>query len=259
MTNEQTSLVLLILISTQLFLTIVIVLIHSGNLLPMARTVIRFKHGVFDYVFDRFHMVETIKLNELSDFTIDSSNKVYGKRYQGTPYLVLRDIFQRLKHHKEANFIDFGAGKGRAMLMAARHGFKKVVGVEFSIELCEVAKNNLLKQRQCEVINSDVLQYTVPVENSIFFFYNPFTEEVMEKVLENIEMVQNRSKDSIFIYANPICHHVFQRRGYKLLDKIKSPNHNYIVHFYGVLEQSNIEATIPVKTRDSAQMIIARP
>ena len=42
------------------------------------------------------------------------------------------------------NFIDFGSGKGRCLLMAGILGFKNVIGIEFAKDLCEWAKRNKL-------------------------------------------------------------------------------------------------------------------
>src|SRR5262249_27445537 len=40
-------------------------------------------------------------------------------------------------------FIDFGSGKGRALVLAARYGFERVIGVEFAPSLHEIAARNI--------------------------------------------------------------------------------------------------------------------
>lgn len=48
----------------------------------------------------------------------------------------------------ELTFVDLGAGKGRAMLLASELPFRRIVGVEFSPELCDVARRNLRTNRR---------------------------------------------------------------------------------------------------------------
>src|ERR1700719_3166712 len=40
-------------------------------------------------------------------------------------------------------FVDIGAGKGRALLLAAELPFRKVIGVELSEELARIAQKNI--------------------------------------------------------------------------------------------------------------------
>ena len=40
-------------------------------------------------------------------------------------------------------FVNIGSGKGRNLLIASQFNFKRVVGIEFSKEFCEIAKKNV--------------------------------------------------------------------------------------------------------------------
>jgi hypothetical protein len=44
---------------------------------------------------------------------------------------------------KEFSFIDMGWGKGRPLIIAARHKFVELIGVDYSRKLCRIAKDNL--------------------------------------------------------------------------------------------------------------------
>jgi methylase of polypeptide subunit release factors len=46
--------------------------------------------------------------------------------------------------HKDFTFIDLGSGKGRALVLALSYPFRRVVGVEFALELHRVAEANLI-------------------------------------------------------------------------------------------------------------------
>jgi len=45
------------------------------------------------------------------------------------------------------SFVDYGSGKGRVLLVASDYAFKKIVGVEFSKVLNDVAVANIATYR----------------------------------------------------------------------------------------------------------------
>ena len=98
--------------------------------------------------FDRAHGVDAdgdiASWTYLSDLNIDSPNWIEGGDY--TPIeperfsacLANRDI-----PFEDFTFIDFGSGKGRALLMASDLPFRRVIGLEFSRELHAIAQRNI--------------------------------------------------------------------------------------------------------------------
>jgi hypothetical protein len=78
-------------------------------------------------------------------------------------------------------------------LLAAGFPFKKVVGVEYSKDLDQLAKLNLERfpepAKACkdiELICMDASEYALPNEPLVLYFYNPFGRPVMEKVIQNL-------------------------------------------------------------------------
>ena len=60
-------------------------------------------------------------------------NWVHGAEYQGSNAPALEQALRELAvPYRRFTFLDFGAGKGRAVLVAARFPFQSVVGVEYS-------------------------------------------------------------------------------------------------------------------------------
>ena len=49
----------------------------------------------------------------------------------------------------DLTFIDLGSGKGRAVLLASLYPFRRLIGVEFSPELTEVARLNVQAVSSC--------------------------------------------------------------------------------------------------------------
>ncbi|MBI2717832.1 MAG: class I SAM-dependent methyltransferase [Rhizobiales bacterium] len=88
-------------------------------------------------------------------------------------------------------FVDFGSGKGRAVLLAAEMPFRRVIGVEYSMQLHADASRNLaaLRHRRCgevELVQADATRWPVPPDATVLFFFNPFDGEVLARVCENI-------------------------------------------------------------------------
>jgi predicted RNA methylase len=89
-------------------------------------------------------------------------------------------------------FIDYGAGKGRALLMATRYPFRRIIGVEYSPRLASIAVQNLRTyngRRACaevEVCVRDAADYELPLEPLVLFFFNPFGRQVMAAVAARV-------------------------------------------------------------------------
>ena len=147
-----------------------------------------------DLIFDSKYQVETINTKMLNELEIDSPNKVHGRYYEGTNAYIFQKMFSEVKVDvPKSCFIDFGSGKGKAMLLAAEKGFHKVIGVEFSRELVDVCRRNLeiykrktKSKTEFEVIHLDAAEYQIPDEANFLFFSNPFDEVLIAKVIDNI-------------------------------------------------------------------------
>jgi SAM-dependent methyltransferase len=119
-----------------------------------------------------------------------------GVEYHGAPYRpsswsVLRHVFKQLRLTGEDVFVDYGSGMGRVLIMAAREPFKRVIGVEMSDELNDIARENLDRNRdrlRCDVdvISADAKQWEVPDDLTIAYFYCPFPPYVFDEVLKQL-------------------------------------------------------------------------
>lgn len=114
-------------------------------------------------------------------------------------------------------FIDFGAGKGRALVLAAGFDFRKVVGIELFSSLHADAIANIAafgardpRAKVIEPVCMDAASYRPPPGNLFCYFYNPFDDVVMRKVLANLEDAHHVSPRRILIaYSNPVHADVF--------------------------------------------------
>ena len=105
-------------------------------------------------------------------------------------------------------FIDYGSGKGAAIIHAKKIGFKQSIGVEFAKELHETAVENIKKLKLNDVnsLYADATSYVPPKNVSVIYFFNPFDEVVMEKVIENILKHKESFENDVYVvYGNASC------------------------------------------------------
>ena len=106
-------------------------------------------------------------------------------------------------------FIDMGSGRGRMLLLASQRSFRRIIGVEFAVELHKTALENIRrfpKERMaCEDVTAlygDAATFVFPLEPLIVYFYNPFSEVIMEQVVGNLSAsYAQQPRAVIVVYA----------------------------------------------------------
>jgi len=149
----------------------------------------------------------------LHDLTLAGEYKTHGTALVSTS----KDLFQRLfyeleevagvKINKEL-FIDYGSGKGAALIHASQMGFNQVYGIEFAKELNDTSLDNIKKLKLTNIhsLHQDATTFIPPKETTVIYFFNPFDEVVMEKVIEMIlEAKKDFLEDVYIIYGRPTC------------------------------------------------------
>ena len=163
--------------------------------------------------------VVRVPVESLDDMPQEASR--HAVQYEPTPLrkfdraLGLLDLDPGRYH-----FVDFGSGKGRVLLLAARHPFREVVGVEVSRTLHDVAVANVAAFRSgradCPPIRcvcSDARDFEPPAGDLLAFFYNPFDAEVLAPVLDRVVAATMGAGASLaIIYINPLHHRMIEDR-----------------------------------------------
>ena len=113
------------------------------------------------------------------------------------------------------------------LAVASHYGFKKVKGVDFAEELCEEAKRQTEKIKkkfpevEFTIVCDDIINHPLTKEN-VFFLFNPFEKEILEKLLDNIEQSIKQFPRSIyFIYASPKHLDVLQKKNFEVVYRVK--------------------------------------
>ena len=133
-----------------------------------------------------------------------SAGKYHG--YSKTDEGHLREIFTSLDFSRCRRLLDVGCGKGVVPKEAAKFPFEKIAGIELQEELVKIAEKNfriLGLEKRVFCMQADAVYFDGYGEYDVFFFFNPFSEEVFEKVIDRI--LESRRKDGplTFIYHNP--------------------------------------------------------
>ena len=162
----------------------------------------------------------------LSELWFDLRNRtvtgVEPARHEGTNPLIFAELLSHLGQDAiRGGFLDFGAGKGRALLLAAQHGFTVVVGVEKSAELCSIAEGNIARWRRrrpghlFDVHHADVADFPIPDDITVGFFFNPFGPDVMHAAIDRIlESLSRTPRPFHVVYAHPRFADLFVRAGF---------------------------------------------
>jgi SAM-dependent methyltransferase len=166
--------------------------------------------------------IDTTGADELRSLENKGIDTDHATIYMPASYGLLEDIFLQLKNTSHLHFLDIGCGKGRALCMAAQHGFGKVTGIDFSKEFCLVAEKNLAvtKQKmpglQYQVINNDAYYYEIPNDADCIFLFNPFDDFILNAVAENIlESFEISPRTITLIYVNPVYKQELTNVGFK--------------------------------------------
>ena len=159
------------------------------------------------------------ELKSMEDDGIDTSN---NSIYTPVSYYLLENTFKQIPDKSRKHFIDIGCGYGRAMCVAAHNGFKKVSGIDFSREFCEVAKKNIAKTKhqipslKSNIINNDAFYYDIPNDADCLFFFNPFNDIIMNGVVNNVLWsLEKKPRDLYIVYVNPIYKELWTEAGFK--------------------------------------------
>ena len=144
--------------------------------------------------FDRRHHVETAREEPLGEMGVAADAIKRGNNeYRVTwGWLIKKAMAQLDIDFRRYSFIDYGSGKGKAMLMASDYPFKTIIGLEYAKRLHDIAAENCRTYRsadqQCHSLKpilGDVLDYAPPPGPIVCFMCNPFDETTLRTVFNS--------------------------------------------------------------------------
>ena len=158
--------------------------------------------------FDRLRGTDTGGLIPASELLTGHPSDRQVTAYYGVAPSILRALLDLWQHHTSPTFaldrytfLDVGAGKGRAMLVAAENPFLQVLGVELNPRLAEIARQNLRLAQAGPSLPSgvpdllspttllcgDALEISLPETPTLLHLFHPFEAPLLRKLLGRIE------------------------------------------------------------------------
>jgi hypothetical protein len=150
--------------------------------------------NLFDSTIERLVFEKTAGRVPLTGLTIRGDHRAQGHDYRPTPYFVFKWALSALEDDPSPlSFVDYGAGKGRVLLLAAQYPFAEIGGIEFAEELHDNASMNIAQFprsrmlcRKVECMLEDVANVKAPEGEAVHYFFNPFEPEIFAEVLNGI-------------------------------------------------------------------------
>ncbi len=151
------------------------------------------RHGP-DRAIEQNCFVPTSEQIPLSILRVPHQLRRSGHDYRPTPRLVFHWAMEMLPEPvRRQEFVDYGAGRGRVLLMASNYPFEKVTGAEIAEELANDCLLNiaqyprsLMKCRDVNCEHTSALRLPVPDGETIFFLNNPFNPSMFQRVIGQI-------------------------------------------------------------------------
>ena len=131
----------------------------------------------------------------------DLMSDEYRFPYEPTPYCVLERLGDSGLIGPGDVVLDYGCGKGRVDFFLAYRTGAEAVGIEYDERICaEAMENRKTAKGKADflLINAEV--YEVPPEVTRCYFFNPFSVEILHKVLARIIASWYESPREIFLF-----------------------------------------------------------
>jgi len=126
--------------------------------------------------------------------------------YDTVTHAAIKKAIRLVQPGPEDVVYDVGSGKGRAVCHFARYRTRKVIGIEISEQLCEIARTNVNRLRKrrspVEIRHVDAALADLS-EGTIYYFFHPFGESTLLDVLENLKRTHDLATEKVtIIYMN---------------------------------------------------------
>jgi SAM-dependent methyltransferase len=185
--------------------------------------------------FDQIHGVDTSGLIAAGNLITGHPNDSHVTAYYGVAPSILRTLIDLwratnpphpIQHY---TFLDFGAGKGRAILIASELPFHQVIGIELNPTLADIAQLNLdrwlashatdptaVPLAPIRLYEQDALTFDIPRTPTLAFLFHPFEAPILKLLLRRIETRFARKSGTRppaldLLYVNAECRNVLDQ------------------------------------------------
>ena len=137
----------------------------------------------------------------------DTHADAYHHPYEPTPYSVLERLAASDLICEENMVLDYGCGKGRVDFFMSYRTKANTVGIEYDARIYQTAlenRNSVISRVKPRFVLTGAEEYIVPPEVDRCYFFNPFSVEILQKVMNRIlESYYERPREIFLFFYYP--------------------------------------------------------
>ena len=133
----------------------------------------------------------------------DTNSDEYRYPYEPTPYCVLERLADSGFFGKEDVVLDYGCGKGRVGFFLSYRTKAKAIGIEYDDRIYEDAMQNqktAVAKENADFVLTRAEDYAVPCNVNRCYFFNPFSVEILHKVMARILESYYENPREVFLF-----------------------------------------------------------
>ena len=133
----------------------------------------------------------------------DTNSDQYRYPYEPTPYGVLERLANSGFIGKRDVVLDYGCGKGRVDFFLSYQTKAKTIGIEYDERIYMGAMENqksAVSRARTEFVLVRAEEYEVPAEVNRFYFFNPFSVELLRKVMARMMESYYENPREVFLF-----------------------------------------------------------
>ena len=144
------------------------------------------------------------KLLQIQTCGRDESNAdEYHHPYEPTPYTVLERLVTSGLITQEDAVLDYGCGKGRVGFFLSYRTKAKTIGIEYDDRILDIALENqktTISRVKPNFVLTKAEEYEVPPHVNRCYFFNPFSVEILRKVMARIIESYYENPRELFLF-----------------------------------------------------------
>jgi SAM-dependent methyltransferase len=158
--------------------------------------------------------------------------------YRPSTIAHFRALLDSLQVGPDDVFVDYGAGLGRTLALAAAYPFRRLIGVEIAPALVARAQANLARAlppaRLADVVlwQGSAERFALPEDATVLYFYNPFHGAVLRRTFEEIRRSLHAAPRKLTIAFNNPVHAAHVVPEYPELRLVRRWAFEYECHVY---------------------------
>ena len=133
----------------------------------------------------------------------DSNADQYRYPYEPTPYNVLERLANSGLIRKRDVVLDYGCGKGRVDLFLSYQTKANTIGIEYDERIYQSAMENqriAVSGAKAQFVLMRAEAYEVPPEVNRCYFFNPFSVEILRKVMARVMESYYEKPRELFLF-----------------------------------------------------------